>query len=644
MLALAAVCASAIVFSSWLVIAEASEPGRVRFYPDQTSVRPGEAIVWTIEVVDESILPLTVRPEFDNDKYREPSVRVDTESIRIEYVYETANFYMPYIEVDNYRGYQEKVYSDDFVSVIPDLQKRVGVGLSLPTTANPTGDYIKAMNIGSFNYDLFDSDSGEHFVEGELDRIAALGCNMVIFNDFWFHDQEASSVHEPIYGDPWPACWTGTLAVDALVKLVDWAHERGMAFCYRYMLRQKGDHSGAARLDYAPSDRERYISTQIQQKTAHARLFETLGVELFCLEAENEYFTRMNEVTDLIEAVRAVYAGRLTNGAYSVQSNLACPYVDQLDLLSWSDYYFLANPPSENDTAGQLTASYLHHYSSDIQFVLGHLGMIGMPIEVGVENEGVEASTVELQYLGYLDAFEVLQSAGAPICGIGWWAWTLFRPQLPNYVVSGHPAEGALRDYFKNTLSDTIALRFEQDGLRCPEVDQLLEAFETGLPRLETWWQGSRISTDLVGGSPLNDTCLRFTLEPEGSPDYRLGFIWSPFDRPMDWSAFTSFSFWLKSANDNWGVEVAILDADGDLVKFRFQTWPSELNSTLESGGWRFISIPLSLFTNPPSDGRGNESMDWRGVERWGLGVFYKDHGTQTLWLDHLYLSREEAY
>jgi hypothetical protein len=612
----------------------------VHFYPNSKLILPGETIYWTLDLGDLEG-PFTIAPELNNDNDPEPWIQTTERLLVVPFTYAVANLYVPFVTVIDGTGETRKIYSSEVVSVVPELTQRASLELDLPTPADPAGDYIKAMNVASFDHTLFGSESGEAFIKGELDRLSAMGCNMLFFTVLWFIDDVTSIVHEPIYGDAWPACWSGTYPVDALVKLADWSHERGMRVCLRYGMWMKGDHSGTEKVVYAPSDPAAYLRNQTEQKVAYAGLCEALGIELLCLETENKFFTRLEGVSDLIRSVRDVYSGLLTNGAYSVLDNLGCPYADELDLLAWSDYYFFHHKPDIGTTAGQLTDRMLFHYADEIRYVLSRFGKVGIFTEIGVDIKDASDSDITRQYIGYLDALSELQEQGARLCGSAWYAWDLTDQVFDNYVIEDQLGEDFLSSYFRDDLSDEYEVTFEEPGDTDPSVDLLLEDYETGRPPLEYMWQGADVTTDVLDGSPLGNHCLRFTLAPVGSPDYRVGYAWSRSPLPLDWSQYSSFNLWLRSADENWFIEISFRDVDGDIVAFRFGVWPSLGSDVPETRGWHLVTLSLRLFARPSWHKAGDGNMDWSQVTSWGLGIFWADRSMQTMWIDHVYLSRE---
>jgi hypothetical protein len=383
------------------------------------------------------------------------------------------------------------------------------------------------------------------------------------------------------------------------------------------------------------------MEQQTAIKLLYAELCQRLGIEIFFLDAENDVFTREPRVSNLIQSIRQVYDGLLAGGAYSVDRLYGCPFVDDLDFVAWSDYFFYNLGVPDKPTVEQLVNGYLFHYASDIKPVLDYIGKPGMVLETGVDIRGSEKAVVEAQYTAYLDAFARLQEAEAPLIGCGWWVWNLSDPPIEPTVMRGHSAEMILADYFTDVLSDRCSVRLSGSAVSPPQADLVLENFENGLPRYLLSAQGSSLEPGIVERSPLRGGCLRLHLEPTSDTEYRYGFILEEYARAANWSGYDSFNFWLKASNENWGLEITLYDADGDRFNVRIDTKPFLSDVLPESQGWRLVSLPLELFTKPSWDTGGDGTMGWGHVKVWGFGLYYYDQGLQTVWIDDVYLSRQ---
>jgi len=615
----------------------------IQFFPSSQSIRPGETVYWTLELGGLEG-PFMIVPEMDNDGTREPAVFSEESRVVFAQTYDTPNLYIPYVQVIDKQGKQHEIDTRSVIGVIPELAQRTGVGLELPSLEGEPGDYLKAMNVYAFDYTLFGTTAGEQFIQDELDRVAGLGVNMMIYNIGWVFDQPSDFLHEPVYGDAgWiEACcsWVSTLPIDALVKLTDWCHARGMRVAIRYFIWRKC-FDAVGRDTFEPSSAELHMEQLTAIMTLYAELCQRLGIEVFFLNAENDVFTREPRVKQLIQDIREVYDGILAGGAYSVDHIYACPFADDLDLLAWSDYYFFTHGVSEDATTEQFRDAFLFHYSDDIASILDRFQKPGMVLETGVNIRETPSDSVERQYQGYLEALKQLQIEGAPLIGSGWWVWNLSDPPIEPHVMRGHGAESILGNYFGRILSDRLSVHPSEGGSPAPSIDLVLRDFESVLPTYLISSQGSSIAPSIVDGSVLGDHCLRLDLVPSSDPDYRHGFILEEHTPPLDWARFSSLNFWLRSSNENWGLEVTLYDADGDRFSTRVNTKPLLAELLPESNGWRLVSIPLQLFTKPTWDAGGNGSMDWHRVKNWGVGLFYKDQGAQVLWFDGFYLSTE---
>ncbi|MCX6092693.1 MAG: hypothetical protein NTX23_07505 [Candidatus Bipolaricaulota bacterium] len=240
----------------------------IQFYPNTRRILPGETIYWTLDLGSLEG-PFTIIPELDNDGQREATILTDESSLVIPHRYETADIYVPYLLVYDAAGHGFKIHSCNVLGVIPVLAARQGVGVDLPRADGGSGDYLKAMHVYGFDYTLFGTSSGEQFIKAELDRIAGLGVNMMIYNIGWVFEQPTDFLHEPVYGDAGlrEACcsWVSTLPVTALIKLTDWSHERGMRVAIRYFLWRKCSPS-IGRETYAPLSADLYMEQQTQIK------------------------------------------------------------------------------------------------------------------------------------------------------------------------------------------------------------------------------------------------------------------------------------------------------------------------------------------------------------------------------------------
>jgi|GEM_PF-1866802 len=617
----------------------------IQFYPNTRRILPGETIYWTLDLGSLEG-PFTIIPELDNDGQREATIRTDEPLLVIPHTYDTAGIYVPCLSVYDAAGDGVEIHSCSVLGVIPVLAARQGVGVDLPRADGSVGDYLKAMHVYGFDYMLFGDSVGERFIQEELDRIAGLGVNMMIYNIGWVFDQPTDAMHEPVYGAAgWrDACcsWVSTLSVDALTKLSDWSHERGMRVAIRYFLWRKCS-SAIGRETYAPSSIDLYMEQQTQIKLLYAELCQSLGIEVFFLDAENNAFTLEPRVKELIPRIRSIYHGLLSDGAYNVATIYGCPFAADLDFLAWSDYYYDTHETSDSAAVDQLTDAYIWHYMNEVRPVLEYFGKPGMVLETGVNIREETTIVAERRYTAYLEAFVQLQRSAAPVVGSGWWVWNLSDPQVEPNCMRGRSTEGILADYFGTALSDEFSLRFLDRAMEPPAVSLSLEDFEHGPGKWEISQLGSSVEPAAVEDPVRGGSCLRVDYRPTSTADYRHGFLRRVLASRQDWSRFASFNFWLKSSAENWGLEVGFYDADGDRFLTRVDTLPHLAELLLETDGWHFVSIPFALFAEPSWHTGGNGVMDWRHVDSWCVGLFYAEQGAQTLWFDDFYLSVQGA-
>jgi len=179
-----------------------------------------------------------------------------------------------------------------------------------------------------------------------------------------------------------------------------------------------------------------------------------------------------------------------------------------------------------------------------------------------------------------------------------------------------------------------------------PKQASVLDAFGGADEEYEVWENGSNLNysfqpTNRIGGGGL---CLRASLVPTGSESVRYGFIWRALPEPQNWTAYSSLCFWLRSDTPNWGVEVDVVDSDGDRFNTRVDTRPYLQDVEPSSNGWHLVTIPLEFFYQPDwAAGSGNGTIDWSSISRWGFGFVYSEHGAQVIWLDDLYVSVESS-
>jgi hypothetical protein len=409
----------------------------------------------------------------------------------------------------------------------------------------------------------------------------------------------------------------------------------------------KGNYDCSLRQSYAPSDLALYANQQEQIRTLYGELASSLGVALFDLAAEDPAFSSLEEGSSVIESLSSVYDGVVTTTPTEANDGLySCPYVGALDLIGCTSF-ILDSSGSYEDTAQQVMSDIaVYAFQNEFEQLLlregrsGYFGELGVAMRTHGNAEGVR------RYRAYFEALRELVQDRSPIVGVVWWDWSLSKEVVGLHCPRGTPAEAVIREYFTEVLPDEVTADFGARPAVSPRQALVLDTFEGAGNAYEVWENGSDLAysfrrTDRTGGSGL---CLRAALVPSGDESVRYGFIWRALERSQDWAAYSSLCFWLRSDTPNWGVEVDVIDSDGDRFNTRIDTRPYLQDVEPSSHGWHLVSIPLEFFYQPDwAAGSGDGAIDWSSISRWGLGFVYSEHGAQTIWLDDLYLSFDSA-
>lgn len=612
----------------------------VRFFPDRWELEPGETVVWTIEAVSEAVLPLYIRPELDNDIYREPLVILDKSRIEIEFTYDEANIYVPYLEVADQHGKGQKVYPETFLVVESKLERRTGLGLSIPKLGSGESDFIKAVRVTGYDPTVYGTPEGLENIRQQLERIASLGTNLVVFNLDWYFDGPSSSIHEPLYGRTWPITLFGTMPLGVLTQIVDWCHELGMRVGLCYFLTEKEGHltGKRGRYTYVPADDQLYMEWQTAIHVKYAEICERLGVELFILDAENDYFTQNPGVRHLIENVREVYSGLVTEQAYTVDRVWTCPFADLLDFVAWSDYYFgFANLSDRDVDQATLEKAFLRHYEVDILPVLEHVGQPGMFLELGSNFRELGDARGEEEYEAYLQVVHSLTDGGSPLLGLCWWDWNLEGEdrKFP-HSMRGRSAEQIVQQYYGSVLPDRVKLEPAVTPIRaCISEEEVASFAQWESLTIHTYQDGGHnaCAVDSGVGKPIPSLHIEFTPYTSRRDVVTAGAYIVP-SRTQDWSRFETVCFRLR--NDAWNcncvsvLEFQVIDADGD--QFTFRTSARTFLS-----GWQLVTVNLDLLSFPPwipASQSGDRVLDLSRVAKWGFVVQWDDGRVHNVWFD----------
>jgi len=612
----------------------------VRFFPDRWEVKPGETVAWTIEAVSEEVLPLYIRPEFDNDIYREPLVILDKARTQIEFTYDDENIYVPYLEVADQHGNGQKVYPETFLVVQSQLEQRTGLGLSIPELGNGESDFIKAIRVTGYDPTVYGTPEGLENVRQQLERIAGLGTNLIVFNLDWYFDGPSSSIHEPLYGRTWPITLFGTMPLGVLTQVVDWCHELGMRVGLCYFLTEKEGHltGKRGRYTYMPADDQLYMEWQTAIHVKYAEICERLAVELFILDAENDYFTQNPGVRHLIDKVRDVYSGLVTEQAYTIDRVWTCPFADLLDFVAWSDYYFgFANLSDRDVDQATLEKAFLRHYEVDILPVLEHVGKPGMFLELGSNFRELGDARGEEEYAAYLQVLDSLTDDGSPLVGLCWWDWNLEGEdrKFP-HSMRGRSAEEIVQQYYGSVLPDRVGLVPAVAPTRvCASEDEVASFGQWESPTTHTYQDGGQLTRamDSGVGNPAPSLHIEFTPYTSRRDVVTAGVYIVP-TRTQDWSQFETVCFWLRNDSLNCNcvsvLEFQVIDADGD--QFTFRTTARTFLS-----GWQQVTVDLDLLSFPSwitASQSGDRVLDLSRVAKWGIVMQWDDAEEHNVWLD----------
>lgn len=613
---------------------ESAAPG-ITFYPDRTEIRPGETITWMIEVHGMQ-LPVTIVPDFDNDGIAEQPIHLRECLSSISTTYAEANVYAPYFAYEDPRsGVEIIVHSRSIVGVLPELEGRSGIGLRLPTPDNPTGDYIKGMHVFTVDQTLFDSPSGREFARSELERIAGLGVNLVVFNSTWFvRDAESSNI-EPHYGAVWPWHWQNTLTIANLIDLVDWTHELGMRAGFRFLNTPAENYDSTGNFARNPQSAVLHARLQAEKHGFYASLAERLCVEFYDLGGEDNLMTKAYWGAQVADAVREHFTGYVTISPTSTDGTLyQCPFISKLGVLGQTEYLGQSLVDDGITDVDTITEVVVTHFRNGLEQFLLEKQTVGLIMELGANIRDLGIRNASNLAEALLASLSGLADSNSPITGTIWWIWNIRREQLEPHAVKDTRVETLIGEYYRNILPDRITVNFSVEEPRPVSCSRQVDAFDLIVPEFEIWQSGSSMSV-LPCGAGFEDgsRCLRLSLIPDDSAaNPRYGFIWRELEGAQDWRSFEGLTLWLKSSAGNWGVEVNLVDADGD----RFNT---RITAVPWFDDWHRIWIPFSSLIQPSwARNDGDLQLDLSRIVRWGIGVVYNNHGPQSVYVDDICL------
>jgi len=611
--------------------------GRVKFYPDQTEISPGETVVWYLKL-DGLEGPFTIVPDMDNDNNREPSIRTEEDEVVIPFTYATPNIYVPYVTIYDGSGSRWTVYTTHVLAVMPEIEQRSRVGIDLPSPEDPVGDVLKGAHVLTVDQDLFDTQAGKQYIHDQINRWADNGINLVVLNFLWFTQREDTAIQVPIYcNNPWPAFWTGTLSLEDLISLTDWIHGEGLRVAWRYQMVGESEYTCTLRLSYAPTDLAIYFHYQAQIKPFLASVAERAGVEMFGLDTENPAFSQSFEACDILARVREAYTGVVSNSE-RVSDGLALrsPVNALCDVLYISSG--LAGYTPMADSVKDWALSELRKAFST-QVRTEYLPIIDehkkpLMFEVFAEYDGRHSA---FQSNAYSAILEVMSADTAPIMGIVFHEFVLhrdFRSQV-EFQPLNHPAEQVMKRYFTQVLGEQRHYDFDVEP-SVPGPLEILETFEAiAFPRnMYLTTVGGRAEPMIDRGNSVEGNSTLSVHFDSSNTDGAFAYyvLHCQFDHPQDWTSFETFSFWMRNEANPTSLIVSVFDANGD----RFTSDLDIAYSKTDS--WRPYTTILDELIHPDWAETGDGQLGLGRVTGFSIlerSFDARDHNT---WFDYFYL------
>ncbi|MBN1185302.1 MAG: T9SS type A sorting domain-containing protein, partial [Bacteroidales bacterium] len=543
---------------------------------DKTEGDPGLKVNFTIDIIDGN-KPFKILPEFNNDFYRDAELETTERAITLSYTYDQADLYVPWFYVIDSDQDTVKVFSPKVICVNTLINPVNGVGLKLPTSTDPVGDYLKGFQIFSINQHLFESSEGELFIKNELQRLKDLGVNFLVYNPMWFADRVNSNVNYPRYHKEWaPDHFMHSLHLDELAKLINWSHDFGFKVglrCFLHVI-DLNVHTGSLRGSYNPGNRSTYLDYQKQIKALYAKFVELFNIELFSIEAENPGFSFFEDSKCVIDTIRQFYNGVLTDspGYFEVYSSPLIPY---LDLISFSHYSFygtsLSDETNRVDTLSAKTFEKVFTNSLKYEVIpfVNHYQKPCLIMEIG---GAIRDWTEEYQanlFNGILESFNKEIERDSLLMGLTIWDWDVDLLDFPPWSPRGFRAENIISDYFNNILPDYYAHRKTPLNYSAPPLWKSIEHFEVpSLPEYY-YWEYEPGDWDIVWSLDSDNDfsgqkSLKLEFQNLPKKDFYTGGI-GTFFNPSNWSEFERINLWLKiQENIKSDISLSIFDNDGD--------------------------------------------------------------------------------
>jgi len=282
-------------------------------------------------------------------------------------------------------------------------------------------------------------------VRTALGDIAGTGAAAVSIVPTWYVDDTSTSLPAR---DP-----EQTATDDSLRAAIAEAHRLGM----NVLLKPHVDrHDDGDRAEIVPDDPAAWFGRYRDMMVGYARLAQETGVELLSVGTELAgTMDHQDEWFALVDAVRAVYSGRLTYAA-NFDSYADVPLWPRLDVIGVDAYFELVDTPTTDvDRLADAWSPVLDAMSSfaaerDKPVLFTEAGFVS---QVGTTTEPWNwevggARSDEEQAAGYRALFRAI--AGRPfVIGVQWWMWDDLadtgEDQSLDYTPHGKAAEDVLR-------------------------------------------------------------------------------------------------------------------------------------------------------------------------------------------------------
>ena len=603
----------------------------IKFYPNTRRAKPGDTVYWTLDLGDLEG-PFTISPEMNNDARREPSISSAESTITLEYVYRVGAIYVPYVLIRDGDGTERTIYTTNVLGVLPELAPRERIGIDIPTAEDPVGDYIKGVQVCGFEETLLDSESGRSYVKSQIKRWASAGVNFVMYNPMLFVENINANVTLPLYGEVWPDSAVPSMTFDWMIALADWSHEIGMRVGFRTFMVAMRDYDVGGRTSFNPTSEGLYFDYHVQIKTMYAEIAEALGVEMFCLDAENPVTSLSSESLRVLEGVRSVYTGIVTDSPTTdLFIAFSSPLWEELDLI-----YFSYNSNLIN-MAGASRERIETVLQADIDYRI-------LPLLEYWQKPGLLESFVQYsqsypshQRKGYEAQLEALATAGSLLMGVTFWDAVLNPNDPVPHSPFGRTSEATISEYFHNILPDHTEYSFGESEV-VPTPHFYIDRFESNIEQGyfdDIWTHGGTVNFSSGAQAKGGDASLRVDFNcTTREHELSYGFFFWEFDSPMDWGQFESLNFWYRSDGSPSDIQMNIFDSDG-------QRYVVHADNRSYRPGWVLISVCLEHFGQPAWMGSAQEGIDWKRIIKFGIAELKFDGLDHTTYFDEIFLSRD---